>query len=59
MEAHFVTDWEQVTSRTREVATAELRVWKKELEFSSSSEIAWQSVMVELARKSVKNVVQV
>jgi hypothetical protein len=47
---HWDTSWEQETSRTRDVAAAELRVWKKELEFSRRREMAWQSVIVEFAR---------
>lgn len=48
----------QAASRVREMETADVRLWKKELEFSNSMETAWQLVIVVLARKASKKVGQ-
>lgn len=59
MDAHLETGCEHAMSRTREVAAAELNVWKKALEFSRSSDTAWQFIIVEFERKVWKNDTQV
>lgn len=59
MVEHLERGSEHAVSRTREVASAEVKVWKNELEFSSSRETAWQSVTVVLERNFLKNDTQV
>lgn len=58
MSLHLVTGALQAMSSTRDVSAAEERIWKKETEFSRSSETAWQSVIVELAWKFAKKAEQ-
>jgi hypothetical protein len=37
---HWDTSWEQEASRTRDVVAAEVKAWKKELEFARRRETA-------------------
>lgn len=59
IDAHLETGSEQATSSTRDVAAVDVKVWKNELEFSRSSDTAWQFITVELERKFWKNDTQV
>lgn len=59
MDAHLETFAEQEVSRMREVAEAELRVWKKAFEFSMRREMALQLEIVVLARHFAKKSMQV
>jgi hypothetical protein len=59
VDAHLVTDCEHATSSTWEVATAEVKVWKKEFEFPRRTETAWQSMNDELERNFSKKATQV
>jgi hypothetical protein len=59
MDAHCVTFAEQDVSRMRDVADAELRVWKKALEFSIRREMALQFEIVVFARHFAKKLMQV
>jgi len=59
VEEHCATLLEQDVSRRRDVAGAELRVWKKAFEFWIRREMALQSVIVVFARQLVKKSMQV
>lgn len=58
VEAHWLNGAEQAASRVREVAGAEERVWKNDVESWRRREMAWQFVMVVLERKEVKKLGQ-
>lgn len=52
------SDTAHAASKVREMETAEVRLWKKELEFSRSMDTAWHEVMVVLERKASKKAAQ-